>query len=149
MRGTLDSLAAKLAATRRAQLDPSLVVRGRESSRKGNIPAMIDADMEFHFAIYAASGNPLIGETARVHWVHLRRVMGATLQASSQRASIWDEHATIAAAIESGDVKRAMSMSESHTRRANLHLVDELGIALSGETSSVFGKMHQAEEIPT
>jgi DNA-binding FadR family transcriptional regulator len=41
---------------------------------------MIDADMAFHEAIYAASGNPLIGQTALQHWRHLRRVMGAVLQ---------------------------------------------------------------------
>ena len=43
---------------------------------------MIEADIAFHSAIYAASGNPLIGESAVPHWVHLRRVMGAVLQQS-------------------------------------------------------------------
>jgi DNA-binding GntR family transcriptional regulator len=133
IRGTLDALAARLAAARRAQLDPGLLVRGREISREGNIRSMIDADMDFHFAVYAASGNPLIGETARVHWVHLRRVMGAMLQASGQRASIWDEHAAIARAIAEGEVERAVRLSELHTKQAHTHLVTELKCVLGAE----------------
>ncbi len=36
--------------------------------------------MAFHSAIYAASGNPLIVDYARLHWMLLRRVMGAVHQ---------------------------------------------------------------------
>ncbi|MEX3925049.1 GntR family transcriptional regulator [Paraburkholderia sp. BR10936] len=133
IRGTLDSLAAKLAANRRARLDPALIVRGRQSSLNADIRAMIDADMEFHFAVYAASGNPLIAETARVHWVHLRRVMGAMLQASRQRASIWDEHEAIAEAIEAGKAAAAVEFSDFHTQRAHEHLVAELTAVLKGD----------------
>ena len=46
---------------------------------------MIEADMAFHNAIYGASGNPLIEQSAHQHWRHLRRVMGAVLQQSRQR----------------------------------------------------------------
>lgn len=47
---------------------------------------MIDADLAFHEAIDAASGNPLTAQAAQPHWRHLRhlrhlrRVMGAVLQ---------------------------------------------------------------------
>jgi DNA-binding GntR family transcriptional regulator len=143
IRGTLDSLAARLAAMRRAEMSPVLISKGRELSMSGNIRLMIDADMEFHFAIYAASGNPLIGETARVHWVHLRRVMGAMLQASGQRASIWDEHAAIAEAIARGNVESAMNLSELHTRRAHQHLVDEIGVVLGGTPGPPLEPMRQ------
>ncbi|MGF6411614.1 GntR family transcriptional regulator [Paraburkholderia sp. MM5482-R1] len=122
IRGSIDSLAARLAAQRRAVLNPALIERGRHSSHDGDVHAMIDADIAFHFAVYAASGNPLIAETARVHWVHLRRVMGAMLQVAGQRASIWEEHASIARAIAEGNVKIAMELSEFHTARAFEHL---------------------------
>src|SRR5665213_2745101 len=91
------SSCARLAAGRRAQLDPKLIEQGRRSARGRNVKAMIEADIAFHNAIYAASGNPLIGASAQLHWVHLRRVMGAVLQLQHQRATIWDEHAAIAA----------------------------------------------------
>ena len=99
VRGALDALAARLAAGRRAVLDPKLVDTGRRAARGRDIPAMIEADIAFHQAIYAASGNPLIGQSARLHWVHLRRVMGAVLQQSRQREALWDEHEAIAEAI--------------------------------------------------
>ena len=60
---------------------------------------MIEADIAFHNAIYAASGNPLIERSAQLHWRHLRRVMGAVLQQSRQREAVWDEHEAIAKAI--------------------------------------------------
>ena len=80
VRGALDALAAKLAAAKRAVIDPRLIETGRRAARGRNIKAMIEADIAFHHAIYAASGNPLVERSAQLHWVHLRRVMGAVLQ---------------------------------------------------------------------
>jgi DNA-binding GntR family transcriptional regulator len=131
IRGALDSLAARLAAERGAKLDKSLIANGRRASKGEDVKAMIDADMAFHSAIYAASGNPLITETAHLHWVHLRRVMGAVLQVSGQRKWIWDEHAAIAAAIAEGDSKLAMELTDQHTSRARQNLVERLGEVLN------------------
>jgi DNA-binding GntR family transcriptional regulator len=130
VRGALDALAARLAAARRAAIDPRLLELGRRSARGRNIQAMIEADIAFHNAIYAASGNPLIAQSAQPHWVHLRRVMGAVLQASPQRETIWDEHAAIAAAIESGDAKRAAALVEQHGRWASENLLARLSDVL-------------------
>ncbi|MEK6350935.1 MAG: GntR family transcriptional regulator [Burkholderia sp.] len=152
IRGTLDALAAQLAARRRATLDPRLLIDGRRVSAQGEVRAMIEADVAFHFAVYAASGNPLIGETARVHWVHLRRAMGAMLQVSGQRATIWDEHAAIAEAIAAGDAARAARLSEQHTQRAHAHLDAELRAALDagavGTTGAVGSMAQPAGDVP-
>lgn len=131
IRGALDSLAARLAAERGAKLDKSLIANGRRASKSDDVKAMIDADMAFHGAIYEASGNPLIADTAQMHWVHLRRVMGAVLQASGQRKSIWDEHAAIAAAIAEGDAQRASELTDLHTANARKNLVERLGLVLN------------------
>lgn len=139
IRGALDSLAARLAAERGAKLDKSLIANGRRASKGEDVKAMIDADMAFHSAIYAASGNPLITETAHLHWVHLRRVMGAVLQVSGQRKWIWDEHAAIAAAIAEGDGKLAMELTDQHTTRARQNLVERLGEVLN-ETPGAHGR---------
>lgn len=85
VRGALDALAAQLAAQAKFKLDPRLFEQGRKAARGRNVKAMVDADLAFHDAIYAASGNPLIAQTAQQHWGHLRRVMGAVLQQSGQR----------------------------------------------------------------
>jgi DNA-binding GntR family transcriptional regulator len=123
VRGALDALAAKLAAARRAVLDPRLIEIGRRAARGRNIKAMIEADIAFHHAIYAACGNPLVERSAQLHWVHLRRVMGAVLQQTRQREQIWDEHAAIAAAIGTGDAARAVELIEHHGRNASENLL--------------------------
>lgn len=126
VRGALDALAARLAAGRRAVLEPKLIEQGRRAARGKNIEAMIEADVAFHNALYAASGNPLITQSAQLHWVHLRRVMGAVLQHARQRDAIWDEHAAIAAAIARGDAERAMRLVDQHCRQASENLLARL-----------------------
>ncbi len=123
LRGALDSLAARLAARKRVKIDKALIANGRKLSRGDDIKAMIEADMAFHGAIYAASGNPLIVEHARLHWIHLRRVMGAVHQVMGQRKSVWDEHAAIAAAIGEGDEELAARLSVQHTDKARENLI--------------------------
>jgi len=130
VRGSLDALAARLAAAQRYRLDSRLIEMGRKAARGRNVKAMIDADMAFHNAIYAASGNPLIEQSAHQHWRHLRRVMGAVLQQSKQRQAVWDEHEAIAAAIEAGDGDRAARLIEQHSRSASENLAARLSHVL-------------------
>ena len=133
IRGSLDTLAARLAAQKQIKLDKTLLTHGRKTAKGDEVKAMIDADIAFHTAIYAASGNPLIAETAHLHWVHLRRVMGAVLQVNAQRKSIWDEHAAIAAAIAEGDVQAAATLSERHASHARENLVQRLEEVLADD----------------
>jgi len=122
VRGALDALAARLAAARRFRLDAKLIEQGRKAARGRNVKAMIDADMAFHNAIYAAAQNPLIEQSAHAHWRHLRRVMGAVLQQSRQREAVWDEHEAIARAIAGGNGDGAARLIEQHSRRASDNL---------------------------
>jgi len=126
VRGALDALAARLAADLRTRIDPKLIEQGRKAARGRNVKAMIDADLAFHSAIYAASGNPLIEQSAAQHWRHLRRVMGAVLQQSKQREALWDEHEAIAGAIAAGDGERAARMIEAHSQHASDNLAARL-----------------------
>lgn len=127
IRGALDNLAAKMAAENRHQMDPKIIETGRRVSRGKDLKAMVDADVAFHHDIYAASGNPLIAESAQVYWVHLRRAMGTVLQSSaSQRESIWDEHEAIAKAIAEGDAVKAGELSDLHTTKAREYLASRL-----------------------
>ncbi len=130
VRGALDALAARLAAQQRFCMDPKLIEQGRKVSRGHNIKAMIEADMAFHCAIYAASGNPLIEQSARPHWAHLRRVMGAVLQSSRQREAVWDEHERIAQAIASGDAGLAVQLIDQHSQQAGKTLAARLSTVL-------------------
>ena len=126
VRGALDALAARLAAARRFRLDPKVIEHGRKAARGRNVKSMIEADLAFHHAIYEASQNPLIEQSAQQHWRHLRRVMGAVLQQSKQREAVWDEHEAIARAIAAGDADRAARLIEQHSRRASENLAAQL-----------------------
>ncbi|MEO9102186.1 MAG: GntR family transcriptional regulator [Burkholderiaceae bacterium] len=131
VRGALDALAARLAAERGAVLSAGLIERGREASRGHSVAAMIDADIAFHRAIYAASGNPLIERSAQPHWVQLKRVMGAVLQSSRQREPLWDEHERIAEAIRQRDAPRAAALIEHHGTQASSNLQQRLHAMLA------------------
>lgn len=126
VRGALDALAARLAAAKRHRIDPRLIEQGRKAARGRQVQAMIEADLAFHNAIYAASGNPLIEQSAQPHWRHLRRVMGAVLQQSRQREALWDEHEAIAKAIAAGDGQRAARLIEEHGQHAGENLAARL-----------------------
>lgn len=130
VRGALDALAAQLAAERRAEIPADLIHAGRQAAAGHDVRAMIDADCAFHQAIYAASGNPYIVDSALLHWIHLRRVMGAVLRDGESRAGIWDEHAAICAAIRAGDGARAARLSTDHADSARQSLGRSLAAAL-------------------
>lgn len=125
LRATLDALAAGLAAQRKADLDEALIEEGRRAMER-DVSALIEADVTFHNAIYIASGNPLIAESANRHWGHIRRAMGAVLQNLDARAAIWDEHAAILDAIRAGDSVRAERLSREHGEAAGRSLAARL-----------------------
>ncbi len=131
VRSALDALAARLAARGRSAIDPCLIDQGRKATRGTNVKAMMAADEAFHAAIYAASGNPLIALSAQQHWHHIRRAMGAVLQVSTIRESVWDEHAAIADAILQGDEDLAETLIRQHGEDAARNLASLLTSALT------------------
>ncbi len=126
VRAVLDGLAARHAALAKAKLDPTVIDEGRKAAAGQRIGPMIDADMTFHHLIYAASGNPLIAETANHHWRHIRRAMGAVLQTVGVRRVVWDEHEAILQAINRGNAERAERLSREHGERAGHNLAAQL-----------------------
>jgi DNA-binding GntR family transcriptional regulator len=130
VRSALDALAARLAARSHYQMDPKLISQGRAAARANKVKSMMAADVQFHTEIYAASGNPLIAQSAQLHWQHIRRAMGAVLQVSTMRESIWDEHEAIAKAIGKGDEDAAEAMTRQHGEDAGRNLASLLTSAL-------------------
>ncbi len=135
VRGALDGAAARLAA---ANYTPHLAQRGRQllevgrrAVASGNIPSVIEADIDFHLFVYEASGNPVIGETAQPHWQHLRRVMAAALGAEDLRVSVWDEHEGILRALEEGQVAEAEALARGHTEQMSDILTGRLKAVIS------------------
>lgn len=126
VRGALDVLAVRRAAERRTVLDPALFIRGRSAVERGDVKAMIDADLAFHCALYRAAGNPLIEQSALLHWQHIRRAMGEALQSAILREPVWDEHAAIADAVARGDGAEAEALMRRHGEQASAHLTGQL-----------------------
>ena len=139
MRGALDRLAARAAAqtltdtaanrTARRTAEERLqtpLEAGRQAVAEGRVPALIEADIAFHQTIYSLSDNPLIAQSAEVHWFHIRRIMGAVLRDHNQRNTVWREHQAIADAILAGDVERAGALAEAHVEAAAAMLIGRL-----------------------
>ena len=126
VRGVLDGLAARLAAQMKAKIAPLIIERGRKAVAGDKVGAMVEADIAYHQAIYAASGNPLIAQSAAPHWRHIRRASGAMLQVAGARAPIWDEHEAILQAIARGDAARAERLARSHCEAASVHLCGQM-----------------------
>ena len=126
VRGALDGLAARLAAQAGSKLDASLIEEGRQAAASRQVAAMIAADMRFHEAIYAASGNCLIADTAGKHWHHIGRAMGAVLQPAGMGAAVWSEHAAILEAINSGEPAQAELLARGHCDMAGRRLGQQL-----------------------
>jgi len=137
VRGALDALAARLAAERRAALPPGLLREGRRASRGREVPAMIEADLAFHRALYAASANPFIERSAETHWIHIRRAMGAVLQNSRARRPVWDEHESIADAVARGDAAAAEAAASTHATQASAYLARQLDSNLGAAGAGV------------
>lgn len=134
LRAALDGVAARGAARRHAAasaaIGQALITRGRRAATSRDTAAMITADIAFHRFLYELSGNPLIAETATLHWHHIRRVMGQVLRDTARLGTIWDEHAGILDAVLRGDAEGAESLSRLHAERAAQALIAELTLSL-------------------
>ena len=126
VRAVLDGLAARLAAQRRVKLDRGLIDAGRKAASGTRLAPMIDADMRFHRALYAAADNDFIAESAGRHWQHIRRAMGAVLRLPGTRASVWDEHEAILEAVARGDAGCAERLARAHGEEAGRSLAERL-----------------------
>ena len=129
LRASLDGLAARLAAEQRFQMPGALLKRGHAAAQAQDLAALIEADMQFHQAIYEASGNPLIVASARLNWCHIRRAMGAVLESTRVRSSIWQEHVELAHAIAQGHAEDAARLSSEHAERAGEFITTQLAHA--------------------
>jgi DNA-binding GntR family transcriptional regulator len=135
VRTSLDALASRLAAQRvaagsanalqRRQLEEALE---HGASLKPDRPAsaFIQADVDFHTAIYRLSGNSAIEETVAAQWPHLKRSMGVVLDNHDERLLIWHEHSAILRFILAGDTQRAEAAAQDHASRAGMETAKRL-----------------------
>ena len=118
VRGALDALAARSAAHRpRPELrEPglALVRAGRAAAAAADSRALVGADVAFHRFLYEAAHNPVLAETAEVHWHHTRRAMAAYLRQPVSVRTVWNEHLAILNAVVRGDARLAERLAREH-----------------------------------
>jgi len=131
VRGAIDALAARLAASRvktdapgRAVLEAALEA-GRAIGKNTPLARLIALDVDFHCAIYRLAGNPAIEEMIAPQWPHMRRSM-ATVLAEFDYRDRWAEHETIAGHILAGNAKAAEAAASAHALTAGRRAEERL-----------------------
>lgn len=92
LRGALEGLAARLAATRKADtanLKERLDAM-RRAAKKGNTEALLNADLEFHLELCGLAGNAYVLEHARRVLLPFFAFVRIRVIASGQTTSAWD-----------------------------------------------------------
>jgi DNA-binding GntR family transcriptional regulator len=132
-RSAVEPLAVTLATSRLTKeaiaKGRALIEHGRKLVDTGDAGAALQADMDFHSFIYELSGNPLIAETMRLHWRHLRRAMGKVLRHPGMSISVWKEHGRILESMIRGDAEGASELMRRHLVEAydRVGSIDEAG----------------------
>ncbi len=135
VRATLDALAARMAAERSAggalAAAEADVLRAAfsEGVRLGAETAMskrVQADIDFHRAIYRISGNDAIADALEPLWPHIQRAMVLVLEANALRRQAWEQHRRIMEGIFRGDAGGSADAAYSHAADAGAHTEERL-----------------------
>ncbi|MEQ8440655.1 MAG: GntR family transcriptional regulator [Roseitalea porphyridii] len=148
LRAAFDGLAARLAANApaadRKDALAAEIAEGDAALESGDTSALVAADISFHQALYALSGNPLLPDASAAVWRQVRRVMHAVLEKHDARKAVWTEHRAIADAVRTGDAAAAERAAASHARDAADRLVAWMATPQNGTT-----KIDNKETLPS
>ena len=127
-RGAVEKYVAAFLAEQ--DFDPAphraVVVAGRHASSQRDVDRLIDLDLAFHTGLYDAMNNQILSQVMHGLWMHVRRLMVATLALTGHSTQIWEEHGAILDAIESHDSALAGTLAASHTVLATGRLLEHL-----------------------
>jgi DNA-binding GntR family transcriptional regulator len=120
IRGAIEGLAARLAATRRADVAElqQMVYAMRRASKKNRTADLVDADREFHLELCRISGNPHLVEHAGRVLLPFFAFARIRIIASKQDTSAWDRdleaHQRVVDLVREGEGE----VAEQYIRRA-------------------------------
>jgi GntR family transcriptional repressor for pyruvate dehydrogenase complex len=133
----LEVLLAGLAAERRD--DESLAEMRRQvgiMERAGSPEDFVAADMAFHYAVAAASGNQSLLQIMKSIRALMQVWIGRVMQSPDSSRPTWEEHAAVLEAIASQDPSAARHAMDRHmegaTRRLE-HTIEAHGASLTAE----------------
>ena len=130
IRAALDGLAARMAAERCAagNLTATETAMLRDAFSAGlqlgdetALSKRVQADIDFHKAIYQASGNASIAEALGPLWPHIQRAMVLVLEANHLRKRAWSEHRKIMESILEGASGTSAEAAYAHAAQAGKH----------------------------
>lgn len=135
VRATLDALAARMAAERsaagaltdaEADMLRAAFNAGVGLGAETAMSKRVQADIDFHQAIYRISGNDAIADALEPLWPHMQRAMVLVLEANKLRKQAWSQHRQIMEGIFRGDAGASADAAYSHAAEAGAHTEERL-----------------------
>lgn len=118
VRHGLELHAARLAATRRTEEDlrclDAALARRRRARSAGRIAAFVDADLDFHRGVIAATHNPVLVELFDTFLDVLRVTLVDLAEDPALRRDTHPEHLALAAAIRGENPEAAVAATVEH-----------------------------------
>lgn len=130
IRSALESLAAGLAAERiteeeMEQLERHLV-RTIECSEGNDMPALIEADTEFHDTLYRASRNERLVQIVSNLREQIQRFRTTSLSTPGRLKFAMDEHKKLVEAISERNIELAQNLAREHIENAENSILNAM-----------------------
>jgi DNA-binding GntR family transcriptional regulator len=125
----LEAAAARLAATRRTELDLNRLARTQDDManlKEGETALRVRANTIFHEQLWQASHNSTLVEMMQRLIVRLGRYPETTLDYPGRWQAVLAEHKALLAAIRDGDADEAERIADEHMTAARLRSLETL-----------------------
>ena len=118
LRVAIETLAVRYLTASRNEVDfkplRALIEEMRHAARKGDVMAVVEAELRFHETMCELGGNPYVSRAARMIDGQLRMALAVDNANYEDLADVAAEHEPVLAAIESGDAIRATAILTTH-----------------------------------
>lgn len=118
VRNSIEALAIQ-AVARRHSKDDVRELRDRikaiaSRAEAGDLPGVVEAELEFHEALWRMAGNPYIEKIAGLLFDHMRLALTIDNASYGNLLDVAHEHEPLVEAIEAGDPERATAALTTH-----------------------------------
>jgi len=126
LRAILDAACTRLACERMSDEELSRLQEIVEATERvtdqGDLPGIVQAHAEFHYLVYAASGNAELNRVARNLWDRSYRFRVLALENRENARHGLAQHRAILTALKARDADRAVAAAEAHDQSSIRHL---------------------------
>lgn len=131
VRGVLEGLAARLAASRLRQEDRRVLTQSVEEGEKarqaGDLETLVHTSGTFHSTIVQAAANARLSALLHVLDSHISRFRRLSLQAEGGPVEILEEHRQLLAVLERGDGEEAERLMRIHLEHSGRQILKSFG----------------------